>query len=74
MPQVLKDLLHSEKAVVALAILVAVSVLFGFDKVSADLWEKTVTWVGSAYLVAKSIEGGLSKMLPDPPEPPDSEK
>lgn len=54
---VLKNLIHSEKAVVAATVLVAASVLFGLGKIDATTWKELVGVVTGAYLVAKGIAG-----------------
>lgn len=79
MPQVLKDLFGSEKAVVALLVLIAGTVLFALGKLDAGQWKELAVWTSGIYMGTKSLQGAalaLSGTKPDdssaPPKTPPS--
>ena len=55
----MQDILKSEKAIFSLVGLVVVAVLFGFGKISQDVWQEMTTWIFTAYIGAKTISSGI---------------
>lgn len=53
----LKNLLGSEKGLVGLLLIVAVSVLAGFGKVTFEDWQEYTLYVFGVYVGGKTIQG-----------------
>ena len=57
MPQVLKDLFRSEKAVVAFTILLAITVFVALGKMTVDEWRVDALWILGIYTGGKTAQG-----------------
>jgi hypothetical protein len=64
----IKDLLNSERGIVALTLIIAVTVLCALEKVTTQQWIDFSTWIFVTYAAAKTITGAIvaAKATPAP--------
>jgi hypothetical protein len=62
LPQVIKNFLHSEKGVLALALLIGATVLASLDKMAIADWQEYSIWIFGIYTGGKSIQGAAAKL------------
>ncbi|KKM80116.1 hypothetical protein LCGC14_1343140 [marine sediment metagenome] len=55
MPQVLKDLLGSEKGLIAVALIIAVTVLAALDHIPIERWESYTKWIFGFFAVGTGL-------------------
>lgn len=61
-PLVIKQLLGSEKAVVALAVLAAVTVLVVVGKITIDEWMAYTQVIVAVYIGGKAVQGAAASI------------
>ncbi len=66
----IKDLLNSERGVVALALIIAATVLCALRLISTQQWLDYSTWIFTTYAAAKTITGAIVAAKAKPAEAP----
>ncbi len=69
----IKDLLNSERGIVALALIVAATVLCAIGSISTQQWLDYSTWIFTTYAAAKTITGAIVAAKAAPALSPASE-
>jgi len=69
MPNVISNLLNSEKGVMGLALLVGVTILAGLGRVTPDDWLSYTQWIFGIYVGGKSIQGAATAIANRPATP-----
>jgi hypothetical protein len=60
-PQVVKDLLNSEKGVLAITLLIAITVLTALGKMTLAEWQNMALWVFGIYTGGKAVQGAAAQ-------------
>ena len=66
MPQVLKNLFSSEKGLLAVLCLVAITVLAALGKMTVPEWRDTMLWIVGIYTGGKTVTGAVTAMTGRP--------
>ncbi len=68
----IKDLLNSERGIVAIALIIAATVLCALGSISTQQWLDYSTWIFTTYAAAKTITGAIVAAKAAPAAPPAS--
>ncbi len=63
------NLWNSEKGVLAIALIIACTVLCALGKVTADAWISYSQWIFGIYVSGKTIQGAASAFAARPAQP-----
>lgn len=56
----LKDLWQSERGLVAIALIAAISVMLGLGRITSDQWTDYTKWIFLTYVGGKTITGAVA--------------
>lgn len=70
----IKDLLESERGLVAIALIIASTVLFGVGNLTNDQWISFVKWVFAAYVAGKTVSGSVALVANRTSQPSETDK
>lgn len=62
MLSVIKNFVHSEKAVASFVVLIGGTVLAAMERISAEQWIDFSTWILGIYIAGKSVQGAAAAM------------
>jgi hypothetical protein len=67
----LKDLWQSERGLVAVALIIATTALYGTGHLSVEQWTDMTKWIFVTYVAAKTVTGAVAMATkPSSPAPP----
>lgn len=56
----LKDLWQSERGLVAVALIAAISVMFGLGRITSEQWSDLTRWIFLTYVGGKTVTGAVA--------------
>lgn len=68
----LKDLWHSERGIVAIALIAACTVMAALSSITTDQWVDYTTWIFLTYASTKTVTGVAAILKSPEPRPLDS--
>ncbi len=57
-----KDLLHSEKGIIGVVLLIAITVLAAIGTVTVEQWTDYTKWIFGIYVAGKTVQSAMSKL------------